>query len=125
LWIGTILVVESDPYAERNLGETLRRAGFRVRFGSARAPGVDVALITMQVGALSSSGPASRIQHIYSRIRREGPNLPVIVLGPHDIDLKVRLFELGVDDYLVVPFDPLELLARIGSLIRRQKLSRF
>jgi len=48
------------------------------------------------------------------------PNLPVIVLGPNDIDAKVRLFKIGADDYMVEPFDRMVFLARIDSLIRRQ-----
>ena len=42
-----------------------------------------------------------------------------MVVGPNDIEAKVRLFELGADDYVVEPFDQTEFLARIKSLVHR------
>jgi DNA-binding response OmpR family regulator len=42
-----------------------------------------------------------------------------MVVGPNDIEAKVRLFELGADDYVVKPFDQAEFLARIKSLAHR------
>jgi DNA-binding response OmpR family regulator len=47
------------------------------------------------------------------------PRLPQIVVGPNDIEAKVRLFELGADDHVVEPFDPVEFRARIKSLACR------
>jgi len=45
--------------------------------------------------------------------------LPFIVVGPDDIEAKVRLFKVEADDYVVEPFDRTEFLARVSSLIRR------
>ncbi len=36
-----------------------------------------------------------------------------------DVNDRIRCFELGVDDYLSKPFDPRELLLRVGSILRR------
>ena len=47
------------------------------------------------------------------------PLVPLMVVGPNDIEAKVRLFELGADDYVVEPFDQTEFLARIKSLAHR------
>jgi two-component system phosphate regulon response regulator OmpR len=55
-------------------------------------------------------------------IRQSSPAVPVIVLGPDiDVESKVTLFELGADDYMVQPFDSLEMLARLRAVIRRSR----
>jgi len=46
--------------------------------------------------------------------------LPVLVLsGSEKSEDRVRAFELGADDFVVKPFNPLELTARVRNLIRR------
>jgi DNA-binding response OmpR family regulator len=49
------------------------------------------------------------------------PTLLIVVLGPDDVETKVRLFEIGADAYLVEPLAPAELLATIAALIRTRK----
>jgi PleD family two-component response regulator len=46
-------------------------------------------------------------------------HLPVLILtGRNGMDARLRGFDAGADDYLTKPFDPRELLARIGALLR-------
>lgn len=54
------------------------------------------------------------------QIRRDRPGLPVLMLSAkaEDID-KIMGLMTGADDYLVKPFNPLELTARVKSLLRR------
>jgi DNA-binding response OmpR family regulator len=70
-------------------------------------------------GQLPTDWRIEQICVICTAIRNVAPRLPVIVLGPNDVDAKVKLFELGADDYVVEPFDRTEFLARIDSFIRR------
>ena len=57
---------------------------------------------------------------VLQRIRRKNDHVPILVLTAKDsIDDKVRLFELGADDYLTKPFEFRELLARLRALLRR------
>jgi len=61
---------------------------------------------------------------VLKRIRRKNTskNIPVIMLtAKGQEDDKVRGFELGVDDYILKPFLPSELLARVKALLRRSK----
>jgi DNA-binding response OmpR family regulator len=53
-------------------------------------------------------------------IRKEGNNVPIISLSiKSDVDIKVKLLNAGVDDYISKPFSFAELLARIKVLLRR------
>jgi DNA-binding response OmpR family regulator len=48
------------------------------------------------------------------------PGLPLVILsGSSDVMNKVLLLEMGADDYVTVPFNPRELVARMRAQIRR------
>ncbi len=51
---------------------------------------------------------------------REISSIPIIISSARsEIEDKIDAFELGADDYLPKPYNPRELIARIGSLLRR------
>jgi len=53
---------------------------------------------------------------------QHGANTPIIMMTARDeLSDKLKGFESGADDYLVKPFDMPELVARIGSLVRRHQ----
>lgn len=55
---------------------------------------------------------------------RKFNKIPILMLTARsDIKDKVHGFEIGADDYLVKPFEPEELLARIKALLRRSELN--
>ena len=57
--------------------------------------------------------------HVLKEIRRES-NLPVLILSAKTADTdKILGLDLGADDYLAKPFNPLEAVARVNSHIRR------
>src|SRR3979490_858007 len=57
---------------------------------------------------------------ILQRVRRKNTFVPVLVLTARDsIDDKVKLFELGADDYLTRPLRCAERLSRVKPLLRR------
>ena len=59
----------------------------------------------------------------FLELKHIAPHTAMIILSPNaDVRTKVRLLELGADDYIEEPFEPLELLARVRSFVRRQKL---
>jgi DNA-binding response OmpR family regulator len=56
---------------------------------------------------------------------RKTSNIPIIMLTARGEEYdKLFGFELGVDDYIVKPFSPKELLARINAIIRRSTLTQ-
>jgi len=62
---------------------------------------------------------------VLQRVRRKNVFVPVLILTARDsIEDKVRLFELGADDYLTKPFAFAELLVRVKALLRRGPVNR-
>ncbi len=58
---------------------------------------------------------------VLRRIRTElAPDLPVIMLtGRSDVPDRLMGLDLGADDYIVKPFEPLEVIARVKAVLRR------
>lgn len=68
--------------------------------------------------AMERVGGFEVLEHVRARPDLDG--LPVIVLSGTDAsDERVRCLEAGADDFLVKPFNPRELLARVKNLLRR------
>lgn len=56
-------------------------------------------------------------------LRRANPDLPLLMLTARgETWEKVKGFDLGADDYLTKPFDPLELTARVRALLKRYRI---
>ncbi len=57
-------------------------------------------------------------------IRRENAEIPILFVSARDdMAAKSRGFRAGIDDYMVKPIDPDELLLRIGALLRRARIA--
>ena len=55
---------------------------------------------------------------------REFSDIPILMLtAKGETSQKLKGFELGADDYLVKPFDPMELTARVKALLKRYKIT--
>jgi DNA-binding response OmpR family regulator len=120
--MGHILVVDDEPAIVTVVRERLEREGFAVR---AVASGEE-ALAHMDADpadlvVLDVMLPGMDGFEVLRRLRGAGHTVPVIVLTARDEDVdKIVGLELGADDYLVKPFNPRELSARIRAVLRRQ-----
>jgi DNA-binding response OmpR family regulator len=120
--MGHILVVDDEPAIVTVVRERLEREGFSVR---AVASGEE-ALAYMDTDpadlvVLDVMLPGMDGFEVLRRLRGAGLMVPVIVLTARDEDVdKIVGLELGADDYLVKPFNPRELSARIRAVLRRQ-----
>jgi DNA-binding response OmpR family regulator len=55
---------------------------------------------------------------------REYSDIPLLMLTARgETSQKIKGFQLGTDDYLVKPFEPLELVARVKALLKRYQIS--
>jgi len=119
----TVLVVDDDPSILRMLRRVLEGAGYAVEC----APGGGDALARIErsvpdVVVLDVAMPAIDGLSVTRRLRNRGLALPVLLLTARDaVPQRVEGLEAGADDYLVKPFDPDELIARIRALLRRNR----
>ena len=118
-----VLIVDDDADIRRPLGKFLSLHGFRTSV-AAGGREMDAVLSTAQVDlvVLDIMMPGEDGLSICRRLRER--NLaPVILLTARgdQIDRIVGL-EIGADDYVVKPFNPRELVARIRSVIRRAEM---
>lgn len=117
-----ILVVDDEPAIVTVVRERLEREGFTVQ---AAASGEE-ALAHMEAEpadliVLDVMLPGIDGFEVLRRLRSMGRTVPVIVLTARDEDVdKIVGLEMGADDYLVKPFNPRELSARIRAVLRRQ-----
>ncbi|WP_425145979.1 response regulator transcription factor [Deinococcus sp.] len=116
-----ILVVEDDLDIANVLRMDLEDAGFEVHHADAAMTGLIKAreehpdLILLDLGLPDFDGG-----DVVHRLRKSS-SVPIIVLTARDtVEEKVRLLGLGADDYIIKPFHPEELLARVKVQLRQR-----
>jgi pilus assembly protein CpaE len=119
-----ILVVDADPTVQRALGNALTQAGYTV-IPSGEGPEA-LRLARNERPALvliAASLPGVDGFTVVTRLRQEeGPSThtPVILLlGEAESHDRGKALRSGADDYLIKPFHPAELMARMRSLLSR------
>jgi DNA-binding response OmpR family regulator len=121
----TVLVVDDELKIARLIRDYLEKAGFVVATASdgkgaiASARQLKPDLIVLDLGLPNIDG----LDVI--RALRMGSNVPVVVVTARadEADRIVGL-ELGADDYVVKPFSPKELVARVRAVLRRTESAR-
>ncbi len=118
---GRVLVIDDDPSFRRVVTALLANAGFAVAEAPSGADGLGaLARLDPDVILLDLQLPDSSGQDVLRRIRQDPRTrlVPVIMLtGAATADQKLLALENGVTDFLAKPFDPRELLTRVGSLV--------
>ncbi|HEY6921854.1 MAG TPA: response regulator transcription factor [Steroidobacteraceae bacterium] len=116
----TILIVEDDAAIRRLVSEVLRNEGFSVE-AAEDASGMDAILARTRPDAviLDLMMPGEDGLSICRRLHAH-ELFPILILSAKsdEIDRVVGL-ETGADDYLVKPFGPRELVARVRAMLRR------
>lgn len=120
-----VLLVEDEASLLVFLTDRLRSEGYRVetaedgKTGFERASNEPFDLIILDVMLPLRGG-----FDVCRDLRQRGVNVPILMLTARGqvVDRVVGL-KLGADDYLVKPFEPIELLARMEALLRRAPVS--
>ncbi len=116
-----ILAIDDDPQVLRYVRNTLTEAGYTwmgtgnpdelVHFLEVKQP--DLVLLDLILPGVSGFDVMKRI--------REVSTVPVIFLSAHDSEEHVvQALRMGADDYIVKPFSPNELVARIEASLRKR-----
>ncbi len=124
----TILVVDDDPDIARFVEVNLRSAGYDVAVAGdgeaaleqAGALRPDLVLLDVMMPRLDGFEVAQRL-----RKNPQTANTSIIMLTAKALSAdKVTGLQSGADDYIIKPFDPIELLARVKGTLRRAKEMR-
>lgn len=116
----TILVVDDEKEIRELLRLYLENAGYKVleaedgqqALDIFRSKHIDLCLLDIMMPKLDG-------YHVLQELRKES-NVPVVILSAKDTDSeKILGLNLGADDYMAKPFNPLEAIARVNSNIRR------
>ena len=117
-----ILIVEDETALAEAVAHILHKAGHsadRVADGQSaldyiRAGAYDLVLLDIMLPRLDGLS-------VLRQMRSEGVQTPVLLLTARTtVPDKVAGLNAGADDYLTKPFDPEELLARVGAMTRRK-----
>jgi len=116
----SILVVDDEPGILEIAGAYLRKEGFTVRTAATGQRALDAAatqrpdLIVLDLRLPDMPG-----EEVCTRLRRVS-DVPILMLTAKSAEEdRVRGLAIGADDYLVKPFSPRELVARVRAILRR------
>ena len=116
----TILVADDEKEIRELLRLYLENSGYNVveaedgqqALDILRSEKIDLCLLDIMMPKIDG-------YHVLQELRKES-NIPVVILSAKDADSeKILGLNLGADDYMAKPFNPLEALARVNSNIRR------
>ena len=122
--MGKVLVADDEKevlelvrlYLEKDGLEVLSAKDGMSAFGFVQTEDIDCAVLDVMMPKLNDFQLLKKI--------RESSNIPVIMLTARDASSdKVLALDMGADDYVAKPFDPLELCARVKANIRRYHAS--
>jgi two-component system KDP operon response regulator KdpE len=115
-----VLVLDDELAIVRALKVVLRDAGYDVAVAATAEEALDKAAVRPPEAAIVDLVLPDGDGVEVTRRLREWSAMPIIVLSAiGDEDEKVRALEAGADDYVVKPFAPRELVARLQAALRR------
>jgi DNA-binding response OmpR family regulator len=116
-----VLIIEDEARIAQLVADALVKAGFAVdtcgRLADASALVADENFDALVADRILPDGDALGL---VARLRREGRDLPILILTARDaVEDRVGGLNAGADDYLIKPFATAELVARMRALVRR------
>lgn len=117
-----VTILDDEPEIRQMLSEALTEAGFKT-MAFARAREFEAALNTHTpaVCLVDLSLPDTDGLTLVHRLALEQGATVIIISGRAQVQDRVTGLELGADDYIIKPFDPAEVVARIRARLRSTK----
>ena len=115
-----VTILDDEPAIRTMLADALEEAGFRaMTFGRATEFEASLKTVTPDVCLVDLSLPDRDGLTLVHRLALEQGATVIIISGRAQVQDKVTGLELGADDYIIKPFDPAEVVARIRARLRR------
>lgn len=120
-----VTILDDDPEIRHLLTDTLEEAGFHTQSFS-RARDFEAALkrATPDVCLVDLSLPDTDGLALVHRLALEQGAAVIIISGRAQVQDRVTGLELGADDYITKPFDPVEVVARIRARLRSPRAAQ-
>jgi DNA-binding response OmpR family regulator len=120
-----VLIIEDDPDIASFEETMLSRAGYQTKVASTGAAGIaDVAIYKPDVVLLDIGLPDMSGLDVCTEIAETADAYILLVSSHSSEDIKLTGLGLGADDFISKPFSGNELVARIGSFLRRRERAR-
>lgn len=118
-----VLIVEDDAGIANGLAATLKAAGYAVDVcGTLGQASAALQVETFDLVLLDLNLPDGDGIDWLRRLRASGQPMPVLIMTARDaLPDRVAGLDQGADDYIVKPFEPEELLARMRVALRRSE----
>jgi two-component system alkaline phosphatase synthesis response regulator PhoP len=118
-----ILLVEDEEHIRKFIKINLERNNFIVREAGSGEEGLEIARNEkIDLVVLDIMLPGIDGFEVCKILREEFPSIGIIMLTAKSQDIdKIMGLEYGTDDYMVKPFNPMELVLRVKSLLRRME----
>lgn len=115
-----ILIADDEPEIAEILDAYLRREGFRTGCAANGQEALDLhASLRPDLVLLDVRMPVRDGWDVLGELRRRG-DTPVVMVTALDQDFdKLQALRIGADDYIVKPFNPVEVVARARAILRR------
>ena len=115
-----VSILDDEPAIRAMLADALEEAGFRTRtFNRATEFEASLRTTTPDVCLVDLSLPDRDGLTLVHRLALEQGATVIIISGRAQVQDRVTGLELGADDYIIKPFDPAEVVARIRARLRR------
>ena len=119
-----VTILDDEPEIRTLLAEVLQDAGFdTLSFGRAHAFEAALAQHKPDVCLVDLSLPDTDGLTLVHRLALEQGAIVIIISGRAQVQDRVTGLELGADDYIIKPFDPTEVVARIRARLRSGKVT--
>ena len=122
--MSNILIVDDDPHIRELVRVFLTNAGYEVAEAADGAAALawleahraDMAILDVMMPNMDGWELCRELRRWY--------DMPLLMLtAKGETAQKIQGFQLGADDYLVKPFEPLELVARVQALLKRYRIA--
>lgn len=122
--MANIMIVDDDPDILELIRFYLLREGYKVMEACHGGEAISIAGKTkVDLAVIDIMMPNMDGWDLCRLLKEDYPNMPILmVTAKGETGHKIKGFNLGADDYLVKPFDPLELMARVKLLLRRYRI---
>jgi len=119
-----IMVVDDDPDIRELIRIYLEGEAFRIMEANDGIEALElVSREAPDMVILDIMMPHMDGWQLCEQLRSDYPELPLLMVTARgETSQKVRGFRLGTDDYMVKPFDPLELVVRVKALLKRYRI---